>query len=505
MDDLIDEGDGASGGNDAAFSVSELSAAVKRAVESGFSHVRVRGEVGRVSRPRSGHVYLDLKDDRAVLAGVIWKGVAAGLRTQPEEGMEVIATGRLTTFPGQSRYQIVIESLAPAGMGALMAMLEKRRKALAAEGLFDDARKRPLPFLPRVIGVVTSPTGAVIRDILHRLRDRFPRHVLVWPVKVQGHGSAEEVAAAIRGFNALEPGGPIPRPDVLIVARGGGSVEDLWGFNEEIVVRAAAGSTIPLISAVGHETDTTLIDLAADRRAPTPTAAAEVAVPVRRELIARLSEIEARLVGGLSRTVRMKGERLRDLSRVLPKGDAILAERRQRLDILADRLPRALLAGAQAKRVAYAQRAGGRFGPALLEKRVREERRGVEALGRRLRPDRLSRTIGPGRERLATSAARFDVLGGRLTDRARNRLVALSRLLGTLDYRSFLDRGFVIVRDGAGQVVKSHEDAARQPVLELQFQGDQRLTVFPADKPRPKPAPKRRGEGGGGGTQGSLF
>ncbi|MGB0499452.1 MAG: exodeoxyribonuclease VII large subunit, partial [Rubricella sp.] len=264
-------------------------------------------------------------------------------------------------------------------------------------------------------------------------------------------------------------------------------------------------STIPLISAVGHETDTTLIDLAADRRAPTPTAAAEVAVPVRRELIARLSEIEARLVGGLSRTVRMKGERLRDLSRVLPKGDAILAERRQRLDILADRLPRALLAGAQAKRVAYAQRAGGRFGPALLEKRVREERRGVEALGRRLRPDRLSRTIGPGRERLATSAARFDVLGGRLTDRARNRLVALSRLLGTLDYRSFLDRGFVIVRDGAGQVVKSHEDAARQPVLELQFQGDQRLTVFPADKPRPKPAPKRRGEGGGGGTQGSLF
>jgi exodeoxyribonuclease VII large subunit len=245
----------------------------------------VRGEIGRLSRPRSGHVYLDLKDDRSVLASVIWKGVAARLAHAPEEGMEVVATGRLTTFPGQSKYQLVIEDLVPAGAGALMAMLERRRAALAAEGLFDEGRKRPLPFLPEVIGVVTSPSGAVIRDILHRLRDRFPRHVLIWPVAVQGAACAPEVARAIRGFNALPEGGAIPRPDVLIVARGGGSLEDLWGFNEEAVVRAAAESVIPLISAVGHETDTTLIDYASDRRAPTPTAAAEMAVPVRLDLL----------------------------------------------------------------------------------------------------------------------------------------------------------------------------------------------------------------------------
>ena len=264
MDDLLDDdGPDPGPGNAPEFSVSEISGAVKKTVEGAFSRVRVRGEVGRLSRPRSGHIYLDLKDDRAVLAGVIWKGVAGRMATQPEEGMEVVATGRLTTFPGQSKYQMVIEEIRPAGVGALMAMLEKRRQALAAEGLFDEARKRPLPRLPEVIGVVTSPSGAVIRDILHRLRDRFPRKVLIWPVAVQGAKCAPEVAAAIRGFNALEAGGRIPRPDLIIVARGGGSLEDLWGFNEEVVVRAAAESAIPLISAVGHETDTTLIDHAA--------------------------------------------------------------------------------------------------------------------------------------------------------------------------------------------------------------------------------------------------
>lgn len=270
------------------YSVSEISGAVKRMVEDQFGHVRVRGEIGRVSRPASGHVYLDLKDERAVLSGVVWKGNAARLGMQPEQGLEVIATGRLTTFPGQSKYQIVIEAMEPAGAGALMALLEKRRKALAAEGLFAEERKHALPYLPGVIGVVTSPSGAVIRDILHRLRDRFPRHVLIWPVRVQGEGAAAEVAAGIRGFNALAPGGAIPRPDLLIVARGGGSVEDLWPFNEEIVVRAASESAIPLISAVGHETDTTLIDFAADWRAPTPTAAAERAVPVRADLVTQI-------------------------------------------------------------------------------------------------------------------------------------------------------------------------------------------------------------------------
>ncbi|MEM8754478.1 MAG: exodeoxyribonuclease VII large subunit, partial [Pseudomonadota bacterium] len=340
--DLIEDDEPAAGGNAPEFSVSELSGAVKRVVEGAFGHVRVRGEVGRVSRPRSGHVYLDLKDDRAVLASVCWKGVAARLEVQPEEGMEVVATGRLTTFAGQSRYQLVIESLAPAGVGALMAMLEKRKAALAVEGLFATERKRPIPFLPRRVGVVTSPSGAVIRDILHRLAERFPMEVLVWPVAVQGKACAPEVAAAIRGFDALPAAGPLTKPDVLIVARGGGSVEDLWGFNEEVVARAAADCSIPLISAVGHETDTTLIDFVADRRAPTPTAAAEMAAPVRGELIASVAAFEERAARALTRGMEERRRRLRDLARALPRAEELLAERRQRLDALADRLPRAL-------------------------------------------------------------------------------------------------------------------------------------------------------------------
>src|SRR4030081_565768 len=268
------------------WTVSELSAAVRRSIEDAYGFVRVRGEVsGFRGRHSSGHCYFSLKDEGAKIEAVIWKSAFARMRIKPEEGLEVIVTGRLTTFPGQSKYQIVVETLEPAGVGALMALLEARKKKPAAEGLFDAARKQLLPFLPRVIGVVTSPTGAVIRDILHRLADRFPRHVLVWPVRVQGEGSAEQVAAAIRGFNALPAAGPIARPDPIIVARGGGSLEDLWSFNEEIVVRAAAESKIPLIAAVGHETDVTLIDLAADRRAPTPSAAAEMAGPVRADLI----------------------------------------------------------------------------------------------------------------------------------------------------------------------------------------------------------------------------
>ena len=267
--------------NTPEYSVSDLARALKRTVETEYGHVRVRGELGRVTIPKSGHMYLDLKDAEAVIDGVMWKGVVAGLSFRPEEGLEVICEGRLSTFPGRSKYQIIIERMEPAGAGALMALLEERKRKLAGEGLFAPERKRAIPYLPRVVGVVTSPTGAVIRDILHRLDDRFPVHVLIWPVLVQGEGAAAQIAAGIEGFNALEPGGPVPRPDVLIVARGGGSVEDLWAFNEEIVVRAAAGSEIPLISAVGHETDTTLIDFASDRRAPTPTGAAEIAVPVR--------------------------------------------------------------------------------------------------------------------------------------------------------------------------------------------------------------------------------
>ncbi len=294
------------------YTVSEISAAVKRTVEDAFGYVRVRGEISGYRGPHSsGHAYFTLKDDKARIEAVVWRTSFSKLRFKPEEGLEVIATGKLTTFPGSSKYQIVIEALEPAGVGALMALLEERRKKFAAEGLFDAARKRPLPYLPRVIGVVTSPTGAVIRDILHRLADRFPVHVVVWPVRVQGETSAAEVAAAIAGFTAIAPGGTTARPDVLIVARGGGSLEDLWSFNEEIVVRAAAESSIPLISAVGHETDWTLIDHVADRRAPTPTGAAEIAVPVRSELIAAVDGVAGRLIGSMFRRIEAGRRELR--------------------------------------------------------------------------------------------------------------------------------------------------------------------------------------------------
>ena len=336
------------------YTVSEIAGAVKATIEGEFGHVRIRGEVGRVSRPKSGHLYLDLKDDRAVIAAIIWKGRADALTQLPEEGMEVVATGKLTTFPGQSKYQIIIDDIAPAGAGALMAMLERRKAALAAEGLFDPAHKQPLPFLPEIIGVVTSPSGAVIRDILHRLRDRFPRKVLVWPVAVQGPRCAPEVAAAIRGFNAMTPGGALPRPDLIIVARGGGSLEDLWGFNEDSVARAAFDSRIPLISAVGHETDTTLIDFVSDRRAPTPTAAAEMAVPVRLDLFATLDNHGARMRRAVSQGQGLRTQRVRDLGRVLPQPDALLAGPRQRLDFLGERLPAALQAAAGRKRVKLA-------------------------------------------------------------------------------------------------------------------------------------------------------
>ncbi|HSK41782.1 MAG TPA: exodeoxyribonuclease VII large subunit, partial [Arenibaculum sp.] len=280
------------GSNLPEVTVGELSRRLKRTIEETFGYVRVRGEISQPKRHGSGHVYLRLKDEAAVIEAVCWKGTAARLSVRPEEGLEVVCTGRLTTYPGRSQYQLVIETMELAGEGALLKMLEERKRRLAAEGLFDPGRKKPLPFLPDVIGVVTSPTGAVIRDILHRLADRFPRHVLIWPVAVQGEAAASQVAAAIEGFNRLpEAGaGPVPRPDLLIVARGGGSLEDLMPFNEEVVVRAAAASRIPLISAVGHETDTTLIDYAADRRAPTPSAAAEMAVPVRVEILAQVMD-----------------------------------------------------------------------------------------------------------------------------------------------------------------------------------------------------------------------
>ncbi|MEL6599761.1 MAG: exodeoxyribonuclease VII large subunit [Pseudomonadota bacterium] len=508
MSELFDDPD--PGQNAPEFTVTELSGAVKRAVEGGFPHVRVRGEVGRVSRPRSGHLYLDLKDDRAVLAAVVWKGVAAGLRTQPEEGMEVVATGRLTTFPGQSRYQLVIEHIAPAGVGALMAMLEKRKAQLTAEGLFDAERKRPLPFLPEVIGVVTSPSGAVIRDILHRLRDRFPRKVLVWPVAVQGEKCAPEVSRAIAGFNALTPGGALPRPDLIIVARGGGSLEDLWGFNEEVVVRAAAESRIPLISAVGHETDTTLIDFAADRRAPTPTAAAEMAVPVRAELLATVAGLEERRRRGVARMLERRRERLTDLARALPRPEALVAERSQRLDYASTRLPQALLSFARAKRLELARGDAGRFGPQLLtqgmarksdrlwamalrlapalSRSVDRARERVQSTAARLRPTALARPVADGRRELERLGTRLDGTRSALVEERADRLSALSRVLETLSYRATLARGYAVVRDGAGAVISDGKEAEAQSALEIEFRDGARVAVTPSAAPPPKRA-----------------
>ncbi|SEQ28549.1 exodeoxyribonuclease VII large subunit [Thalassovita taeanensis] len=503
MSDLID--DDASGVNAPEFTVTELSGAVKRLIEGEFSHVRIRGEVGRVSMPRSGHMYLDLKDDRSVISGVIWKGVAGRLATLPEEGMEVIATGRLTTFPGQSKYQIVIEDIKPAGAGALMAMLEKRKAALAAEGLFDATRKQELPYLPEVIGVVTSPSGAVIRDILHRLRDRFPRKVLIWPVAVQGTACAAEVANAIRGFNAMTTGGAMPRPDLIIVARGGGSIEDLWGFNEEVVVRAAAESEIPLISAVGHETDTTLIDYAADMRAPTPTAAAELAVPVRMELLGWLETQSARLTRALTQGVGQRGQRLRDLSRALPRADALLDGPRQRLDGWGERLPQALTRSVQLRRVRLSDTSGA-LRPAMLRRGLEADKRRLSATAPRL-PTGLQRVVDARREALGRRADRLSIAplkadlkrksddllrlslrlsdaGGRQIDNWSKQIEALERLRETLGYKATLQRGYAVVR-GDGDVVTSKKSAAQAASLEIEF-ADGRLTLG-GKPPRKKP------------------
>lgn len=442
MSDLID--DPLEGENAPEFSVSELSGAIKRMIEGEFAHVRIKGEVGRVSRPRSGHVYLDLKDDRAVINGIIWKGVATRLATQPEEGLEVVATGRLTTFPGQSKYQIVIEDIKPAGMGALMAMLEKRKALLQSEGLFDPARKQPIPYLPEIIGVVTSPSGAVIRDILHRLRDRFPRKVLIWPVAVQGEKCAPEVTAAIKGFNALTPGGALPRPDLIIVARGGGSIEDLWGFNEEVVARAAADSAIPLISAVGHETDTTLIDFVSDHRAPTPTAAAELAVPVRMELLAWIDQQEARLTQALTSGVTRRSERLRDLSRALPKAETLTQAQRQQVDHLDDRLPNALRAGLQTRQI-HLSRHAGRLHIGAIRQRLAGEHRNLGGLAAR---------INPAYERRLTQLS--------------DRLAALDRQRQAMGYVETLKRGYAVVHSDKG-LVTNKAAAERAASLEIEF------------------------------------
>ena len=476
----------------------EIAGAVKKLVEGELGWVRVRGEVGRVVLARSGHLYFDLKDDRNVLSCMTWKGQVPELGTMPEEGMEVVAEGRMTASGFQSKFSLNAQRIAIAGEGALMALLEKRKKALAAEGLFDAERKKPLPYLPEVIGVVTSPQGAVIRDILHRLRDRFPRKVLIWPVAVQGDRCAPEVTRAIEGFNALLPGGALPRPDLLIVARGGGSVEDLWGFNEESVVRAAAASAIPLISAVGHETDTTLIDLASDRRAPTPTAAAEMAVPVRLDLLAWLDGQEARLTSALIGGIKTRRQRVIDLSRALPRAEALLETPRQRLDLFADRLPRGLIRGVEQRRVRLSE-ASGALRPSLLRRGVEADRRRLKNATERLNLDALKREMARKATEFDAVMARMAKAATRQVERWSDRLDSLERVRQTVGYEATLQRGYAVVR-GDGDVVTSRAAAKKAAALEIQF-ADGRLDLGANTEKtkRAKTTPVKSPE------QGSLF
>jgi exodeoxyribonuclease VII large subunit len=526
------------GANIVEYSVSELANAIKRTLEDGFGYVRLRGEVSGYRGPQaSGHVYFALKDEGAKIDAVIWRTTWRRLKVKPEEGMEVVAVGRVTAYPGSSKYQIVIESLEPAGIGALMAVLEERKRRLAAEGLFEESRKKPLPFLPRVVGIVTSPTGAVIRDMLHGFNERFPVHVVVWPVRVQGETCAAEVTAAIQGFNALPKDGPVPRPDVLIVARGGGSLEDLWGFNDEAVVRAAAASQIPLISAVGHETDWTLIDLAADARAPTPTKAAEWAVPKHSDLVEANTTLGLRLMRSMRRVLEAARAHLKAAARGLPRREDLLALPRQRFDAVEHRLARALLANTRAHAMRLA-RVSARLHPRLLETRLHRLRDQLRALGRHSRDalsqmtaarrSRFERVAGRlnieavrsrvhrGSERLAAASSRAEQAYRNRIGHERARLAGLSKLLESVSYQGVLKRGFALVRDAEGRTIRSVRAVA--PGAEVQVEladgcldADVRDVRQSGEAARPRIAdsvqvrrPRRKRELPPGG-QGSLF
>ena len=457
--------------------VSELAGAVKRTMESNFDRVRVRGELGRVLVARSGHLYVDLKDEGATISLVMWKTGVAKLAFKPEEGLEVVAEGKLSTYPSRSQYQLIADRMEPAGIGALLAQLEKLKAKLAGEGLFAAERKKPIPFLPVTIGVVTSPTGAVIRDILHRLEERFPRRVLLWPVLVQGEQAAGQVAAAIKGFNELH--GDM-RPDVLIVARGGGSIEDLWAFNEEIVVRAAAASAIPLISAVGHETDTTLIDFASDKRAPTPTAAAEMAVPVRAELVERIATGGGRLAGALARGFERRRTELRAAAGRLPRPEMVLGLAQQRFDRAAERLAIGLRTNTQV--------ADGK----------------LARVSARLRPEALTQDIARRRQRHQDVFDRLARAESRMVERRQQKLDSVGRLLETLSHQSILKRGFALVTRQGGGVVRAAGELAAGDALQLRF-ADGEAPAIVSETAAPKPRAKREPGSSGGGAQGSLF
>jgi exodeoxyribonuclease VII large subunit len=502
--------------NTPEFSVSELATAIKRTLEDGFGFVRLRGEISGYRGPHSsGHCYFALKDDRSKIEAVIWKGNFSRLRIKPDEGMEVIATGKISSFPGSSKYQIVIEALEPAGIGALMVQLEERKKKLAAEGLFDPARKRPLPFMPRVIGIVTSPTGAVIRDMLHGFAERCPAHVVVWPVRVQGEGSAQEIATAVRGFNAILPGGRVPRPEVLIVARGGGSMEDLWCFNDEAVVRAVAASALPVISAVGHETDWTLIDLVADARAPTPTKAAEWAVPKHSDLIIQVHDFENRLTNAIRRQAETSRQRFDSsahrLSRALtsyiqrrhtlfaqiagrlPNYRSLIVAPRQRFDAIGNRLNRALLSNTRTLANRHA-RVASRLQPGLVEVRLARARDRLEASFRR---STVALTRGASQRRV-----RLERVSGRLSPEALSRRVASRRqlldghvkLLQSLSYRSVLARGYAVVRGGEGQMLRRIRDFTPGRALDIEvadgrIAADVRHVIEQRGSAAPQPTP----------------
>ena len=464
MSDLAPPSTQSPDSNAKPYSVSELAVALKRTLEEGYGFVRLRGELSKVTFHGNGHVYLAIKDDRAAIDGVVWKGSVRSLSVRPEQGLEVVVTGKITTYPAGSRYQIVIETMEAAGIGALLAQLERLKARLQAEGLFEAARKRRLPAMPAVIGVITSPTGAVIRDILHRIRDRWPCRVIVWPVVVQGDAAAMQVRVAIEGFNALQTGGAVPRPDVLIVARGGGSVEDLWPFNDEALARAVAASAIPLISAVGHETDTTLIDFVSDRRAPTPTAAAEIASPVLAELRAGVADLTSRLHRAGGRLVEERRGRIETLGRSLARAPDQLELAEQRFTLAKSRLGAALAGNVAAHRTDLI-RVASRLAPGLL-----------------LRPQ-----IAQG-ERLGRLAVRLPPSMARGLDRAAERLESLSKLYVSVDPSAPLKRGFARVHRADGTLVRQGKGLSAGEAVRLVFADEARNAVVKGEAGSPPPA-----------------
>ncbi len=434
--------------NNPVYSVGEFSHVIKKLVETNFSYVRIRGEISRPSFPGSGHVYFTLKDTEGTIAAIIWKYTFPRLSIRPEEGMEVICTGKITTFAGQSKYQIIVDSMEVAGEGALLKMLEDRRKKLLAEGLFKQEHKKPIPYLPQIIGVITSPSGAVIKDILHRLSDRFPSHVYLWPVAVQGEGSAQQIANAIEKFNQFTDQTNIKKPDLLIVARGGGSLEDLWSFNEEIVVRAVFNSSIPIISAVGHETDTTLIDFVSDLRAPTPTGAAEKSVPVRDELIARIGELNLRLKTSFSNKLNKNKDQLNNLIRLLGKPDQIFDNRNQKLDFIYKDIEN------------------------LFKNIFVDQKNKISQFTQRLIPPKILISNLDSKQQLLDIKFK-NYLENILTNKE-TKLNSMIQLLEASSFNRVLDRGFSLVMDSDGKPIKKSRDAPKNEKVKIKFSDEVR-------------------------------